>query len=141
MKGIKMKENKKLMLSAKILLATLIMAILGILVYMLIPEILSAMLGQDVGSMSAGTPPVSGPRQISAGVAELDMMVSELVAVGVFFLLAISGIAYLITLILAAMEISKSEKGGGWKAMWILLSLLLGSLGVLAYAYWGRKSL
>lgn len=136
-----MKENKKLMLSAKILLATVILAILGILVYMLVPAILSAMLGQDVSGMSAGAPPVSGPGQIGAGVAELNMMVSELVAVGVFFLLAVSGIAYLVTLILAAMEIGKSEKSGGWKAMWILLSLLLGALGVLAYAYWGRKSL
>ncbi len=136
-----MKENRKLMLSAKLLLATVILAILGILVYVLVPAILSTMLGQDVSSMTAGSSSGSGPRQLSAGVAELNMMISEIVAIGVFFLLVVSGIAYLVTLILAAMEIGKSEKNGGWKAMWILLSLLLGALGVLAYAYWGRKNM
>ncbi len=139
--GENMKENKKLMLSAKILLVTVILLFVGIIAYVLTPVILSSMLGVDVASVSTGTYSGSGPKALTSGVNELNSMVSQLLAVVIFLLLCVSGPVYLITLVLAAIEIVNSNRGNGWKVPWILVCVVLGAIGVLAYVYEGRKAL
>ena|GEM_PF-5408361 len=136
-----MKENKKLMLSAKILWAIILLNLLSVVAYVLAPVVLSSLLGVDVNSME--TTPYSGigPRSIQSGINELNNMVSQLIAVIIFVLVILGNITYLVALLLSLFEIVKSRKAGGWKALWILACILLGWIGVLLYAYRGRNSL
>jgi hypothetical protein len=136
-----MKENKKLMISAKILWAITLLALLSVVAYILAPLVLSSMLGVDINSLEAASYSGSGPGQIQSGILELNMLVSQLIAVVVFVLVVLGAVVYLVALLLSLMEILKSHKTGGWKALWILACILLGWIGVLAYAFRGRNSL
>ena len=51
------------------------------------------------------------------------------------------GIAYVVALILALLELWKvKDRGLGWKILWAVVSLVLIPLGVLIYAFIGRNT-
>ena len=55
-------------------------------------------------------------------------------------LIMLSGILYLVALILSLLEIIRSKKSLLWKVLWAIVCLIQG-IGVPAYYFLGRKSL
>ena len=51
----------------------------------------------------------------------------------------ILGLIVLVLDIVAILEIVKSSKAGGQKALWIILVLVLPVIGLIAYYFVGRK--
>ena len=80
--------------------------------------------------------------------ATIEMDSDHLGPDGVWFLKLVSflggigwGIAYLVALILALLEIWKAkDRGLGWKVLWVIVSLVLFELGILIYAFFGRNT-
>jgi len=63
-------------------------------------------------------------------------LVIMLVIFGFIFLL---GIATLVLLIWSIVDIAKAENNGEWKALWILICIVGGMIGVIVYLAVGRK--
>lgn len=130
------KENKWLGRMCKGILFSGIAFFLLVFASLVVPAIVG---GMAPGGASAT--PNGSQKSISAGVAELKTMVSQLLATFSFFALVLVGVFSIPGVILSLIEISKAGNAGGWKAVWALITVFLSGIGILAYWYIGRKSL
>lgn len=119
------KENKFLKWSTYGYIFFALLAVAGIILFVLIPIILSAMLGipagtieQCEGASAMPAPTDSGPQQILAGVCSLLDSTTMLLGALIFLLIIPAGLLYLAALILTFAEIIFAKNETGWKLIW-----------------------
>lgn len=130
------KENKWLGRVVKVISACWIFLLLAFLSYITIPSLLGGMVPEGASQASYGS-----ARSISSGVFELQSMAQQILALVVFIMFLLVAVFSLVGTIMSIFEIFKAGNAGGWKGLWILVTLLLSGVGVLAYWHVGRKNL
>ena len=131
------KENKTLGLVSKGILILGIIAVLLVFLYALVPSIVGAMVPGGMPAPSSS----GGHYAISNGLTQLVELVGSIISSLLFLVLIPFGLLSFAGMVLSILEIANAGNSGGWKALWIIITILFGGFGVLAYWHFGRKSL
>lgn len=90
---------------------------------------------------SFGMDTTGASKKIAYSLSSTSDMVKSLIATGMMLFVVLAGVLGLAAFILAAIEISKSGNDGTWKIIWILITFILGIIGLLIYYFVARKDL
>lgn len=131
------KENKTLGLLSKGILVLWIISGMLVLLYLLVPSIAGAMAP---GSMPAAASSGSHAA-VSTAFAQLVALVQSVLSMLILLVLLPLTVISVAGMALSIIEIANAGNSGGWKALWIMLTIFFGGIGVLAYWYIGRKGL
>lgn len=132
------KENKWL---GRISKANLLLGIISsvlLLLYFLAPSIIGGMAPAG----SAPSASSSGKQMaISNGLSQLQHLVGSVLSSLLFLVLIPLGLLTLAGMVLSIIEIGNAANSTGWKALWIIILIVLGWIGIVLYWFVGRKSL
>jgi predicted outer membrane lipoprotein len=114
--------------------ALLAISALLIGLYILMPFILSALLDVPGGAdICSAPPPYAGGGSLAASLYDLCSSARALLAVPAMLFIVLAGTAALIPMALTVWDVATSDSDAVKKALWILLAMIFGYLGALAY--------
>ncbi len=129
-------ERDYLSITFKIGIGFFVLAILGAILFLFIPSILSALMGPIPVTTSN-----SNVTNIGNAIIGLNKTVENIIAVLTMIFVVISSLILFISEILAIVEIFKSTNDSSWKAIWLVINIFLGVFGLILYMKFARKDL